>query len=85
MSVCYKKNYDFPGRESFFAWIRFRIKVRSESGSGSVMNFFKPWIRIRLKMIRIRNIVQHYFSPHKTSSLHPFPLTTVVPTLLLTS
>ena len=30
---------DFPGTESFFAWIRIRIKVRSKFGSAT--NFFQ--------------------------------------------
>ena len=44
---------DFPGTESFFAWIR----PYSFSGSESVTTFFRFWIRI--KMIRIRYTEQH--------------------------
>ena len=63
MSVFHTLFEDFPGTKSFFAgsgsvgivfaWIRIRIKV--QPGSGSVTNFFTSWIRIRFKMIRIRN------------------------------
>ena len=37
----------------FFAWIRIRINVRSRFESGSITNFVRSWIRI--KMMRIRN------------------------------
>ena len=58
----------FPGTEFFFACIRTRIKVRS--GSGSVTNFFRSWIQIRIKMIRIRHtaclerFLCHYLHRH---------------------
>ena len=61
-------NYsDFPGAESFFAWIQIRIKVWS--GSGSITNFFKPWIRICIKMIWIRHTAVH----NSVSDLDPHP------------
>ena len=41
-------NYlDFYDTESFFARIRIRILVKVRSGSGSVTNFFRSWIRIK--------------------------------------
>ena len=60
-----KSNFeDYPGTKSLiawiririvFAWIQIRIRIKVRSGSGSVTNFVRPWIRIRIKMIRIRH------------------------------
>ena len=56
----------YPGTYSFFswiririilAWIRMRIRIKVCPGSGSVTNFFTSWIRIHIKMIRIRHTV----------------------------
>ena len=60
-SVFFTHFKDFPGSESFFAWIRIRIKVRFGSGSGTY--FFIPWIQIRIKMIpvRIRQTAEGHF------------------------
>ena len=49
-----------------FAWIRIRIKGRP--GFGSVTKFFTSWIRIRIKMIRIRNTANDGFGSSMNES-----------------
>ena len=53
-----------------FAWIRIRIKGRP--GFGSVTKFFTSWIRIRIKMIRIRNTANDGFGSGLNESADKF-------------
>ena len=56
-------NYlDFYDTESFFARIRIRILVKVRSGSGSVTNFFRSWIRIKwYRFARILSPINNRF------------------------
>ena len=74
MNECFlKSNLDFPGIQSFFAWIRIRIGIKVRPGSGSITTFFQILDPYQMKRIRIleygeretessRKTVQNYLS-----------------------
>ena len=55
-----------------FAWIWIRISIKVRPGSGSVTNFFTSWIRIRIKMIQIRNTANDGFGSGMNESADKF-------------